>query len=71
MYVEIEDSGGGIPPDNHSKIFMPFFSTKTTGDGLGLGLYLVKEIANRHNANVDFESNQGRTIFKVGFPLTT
>nr|WP_084597428.1 ATP-binding protein [Leptospira wolbachii] len=71
VYVEIEDSGGGIPPDNHSKIFMPFFSTKTTGDGLGLGLYLVKEIANRHNANVDFESNQGRTIFKVGFPLTT
>ncbi|TGM59463.1 PAS domain S-box protein [Leptospira vanthielii] len=71
VYVEIEDSGGGIPPDNHSKIFMPFFSTKTTGDGLGLGLYLVKEIANRHNANVDFESTPGRTIFKVGFPITT
>ncbi|WP_039927390.1 ATP-binding protein [Leptospira vanthielii] len=71
VFVEIEDSGVGIPQDNHSKIFMPFFSTKTTGDGLGLGLYLVKEIANRHNANVDFESTPGRTIFKVSFPLTT
>lgn len=71
VFVEIEDSGAGIPTDNHSKIFMPFFSTKSTGDGLGLGLYLVKEIANRHNANVDFESKQGRTVFKVGFPLTT
>lgn len=71
VFVEIEDSGVGIPQDNHAKIFMPFFSTKTTGDGLGLGLYLVKEIANRHNANVDFESTPGRTIFKVGFPLTT
>lgn len=71
VYVEIEDSGAGIPTDNHTKIFMPFFSTKTTGDGLGLGLYLVKEIANRHNANVDFESKQGRTVFKVSFPLTT
>lgn len=71
VLVEIEDSGVGIPQDNHAKIFMPFFSTKTTGDGLGLGLYLVKEIANRHNANVDFESTPGRTIFKVAFPLTT
>ncbi|TGK96947.1 PAS domain S-box protein [Leptospira brenneri] len=71
IYVEIEDSGIGIAQENHSKIFMPFFSTKTTGDGLGLGLYLVKEIANRHNANVEFESTQGRTIFKVSFPLTT
>ncbi|TGK48013.1 PAS domain S-box protein [Leptospira kanakyensis] len=71
VYIEIEDSGIGIPQENHSKIFMPFFSTKTTGDGLGLGLYLVKEIANRHNANVEFESMPGRTIFKVRFPLTT
>lgn len=71
VHVEIEDSGMGIPQENHSKVFMPFFSTKTTGDGLGLGLYLVKEIANRHNANVEFESAKGRTVFKVSFPLTT
>ncbi|WP_246835920.1 ATP-binding protein [Leptospira meyeri] len=71
VVVEIEDSGVGVSPENQTKVFMPFFSTKTTGDGLGLGLYLVKEIANRHNANVGFESNPGRTVFKVIFPLTT
>ncbi|TGM47832.1 PAS domain S-box protein [Leptospira biflexa] len=70
IVVEIEDSGIGIPSEHHSKIFMPFFSTKTSGDGLGLGLYLVKEIVNRHNANISFESAPGRTIFRVSFPIT-
>jgi PAS domain S-box-containing protein len=70
IVVEIEDSGIGIPFEHHSKIFMPFFSTKTSGDGLGLGLYLVKEIVNRHNANISFESAPGRTIFRVSFPIT-
>ncbi|TGL53541.1 PAS domain S-box protein, partial [Leptospira kemamanensis] len=69
VVVEIEDSGTGIPYEQQPKIFMPFFSTKTSGDGLGLGLYLVKEIVNRHNANISFDSSPGRTIFKVVFPF--
>lgn len=71
VIVEIEDSGIGIPIEQQSKVFMPFFSTKTSGDGLGLGLYLVKEIVIRHNANISFESVPGRTVFKVSFPITS
>ncbi|TGL69775.1 PAS domain S-box protein [Leptospira jelokensis] len=69
VVVEIEDSGIGIPYEQQPKVFMPFFSTKTSGDGLGLGLYLVKEIVNRHNANISFDSSPGRTLFKVVFPF--
>ncbi|WP_039929091.1 ATP-binding protein [Leptospira yanagawae] len=69
VVVEIEDSGIGIPYEQQTKVFMPFFSTKTSGDGLGLGLYLVKEIVNRHNANISFDSSPGRTLFKVVFPF--
>ncbi|WP_244288785.1 PAS domain-containing sensor histidine kinase [Leptospira levettii] len=69
VIVEIEDSGIGIPAEQQSKIFMPFYSTKTSGDGLGLGLYLVKEIVNRHNANISFESVPGKTLFRVSFPF--
>lgn len=69
VIVEIEDSGIGIPAEHQSKIFMPFYSTKTSGDGLGLGLYLVKEIVNRHNANISFESVPGKTLFRVIFPF--
>ena len=45
----MSDNGNGIPPDIIDKIFQPFFTTKPTGEGTGLGLSLVFTISLRKN----------------------
>lgn len=65
--VEISDTGTGITPENLTKIFEPYFSTKETGTGLGLAI--VKKILDIHNATVEVESkiNEG-TTFTIKMP---
>ncbi|MBI5624710.1 MAG: hypothetical protein HY924_13105 [Elusimicrobia bacterium] len=68
--VEVEDTGCGIPPELHQWVFEPFFTTKEVGQGTGLGLALVHEIASRHGGSVDFKSAPGRgTVFRMTLPL--
>ena len=62
--IEISDSGGGIPEENLTKIFEPYFSTKETGTGLGLAI--VQKIVDIHNGRIDVESKPGEgTRFTV------
>jgi len=69
--VTIEDSGRGIPPDDLSKIFDPFFTTKQTGEGTGLGLYVVSGILKNYGAQYHLESQEGQgTVFTLDFPLS-
>jgi len=56
--VIFEDSGQGMRPDVHEKIFEPLFSTKNFG--VGLGLPLVKQIMEQHGGGVEIESEEGR-----------
>jgi signal transduction histidine kinase len=56
--VEVLDSGPGVPPEARSRIFEPFFSTKTSGSGLGLAL--VKKIAEDHGGGVHVSSAPGQ-----------
>lgn len=64
---DISDTGAGIPPENLSKIFEPYFSTKETGTGLGLAI--VQKIVELHNGTIDVESNVGGgTKFAVKLP---
>ena len=71
IQVVIEDSGCGIPAENLSKIFDPFFTTKRTGEGTGLGLYIVSGILKNYGAQYRLESEEGRgTIFTIDFPLS-
>lgn len=64
---EISDSGSGIPAENLSKIFEPYFSTKETGTGLGLAI--VQKIVDIHNGTIDVESAEGKgTKFTVRLP---
>lgn len=68
--VEIifQDSGPGIPEENLSRIFDPFFSTKQ--DGAGLGLAIVHNIVSTHNGSINVENSlRGGAIVNISFPL--
>ncbi len=70
VYVEISDSGCGIPDDIRSKIFEPFFTTKEVGKGTGLGLSISYGIIKKHNGDISVESKVGEgTKFRVRLPI--
>ncbi len=67
--ISISDSGCGIPAEIKDKIFQPFFTTKPSGEGSGLGLDIVKKIIDKHSGKITVESQPGRTTFNVFIPL--
>lgn len=70
VVVEIVDDGVGIPPEVQSRIFEPFFTTKGVGSGTGLGLVISNRIvADRHGGEIEFESEPGKTRFRVRLPI--
>jgi len=68
--IEISDNGIGIPEEIRPKIFQPFFTTKPTGEGTGLGLSLSYDIVKSHDGILSVESEEGKgTTFKIELPL--
>jgi PAS domain S-box-containing protein len=72
--LTIADSGPGIPPQARSKLFEPFFTTKT-GTGTGLGLWICRNIVERHHGRIRVKTSTapGRswTAFTVFLPLSS
>jgi two-component system, NtrC family, sensor kinase len=67
--IVVRDDGSGIPPEILSRIFEPFLTTKETGRGVGLGLAISHSILERHNGNIEVQSEEGRgTTFTVTLP---
>ena len=68
--IKIGDNGNGIPKDMLDKIFQPFFTTKPTGEGTGLGLSLSYDVVTKvHNGNITFASEDGKyTEFIITLP---
>lgn len=67
--IIISDNGGGIPAHIQSKIFQPFFTTKPTGQGTGLGLSLSYDIVKAHGGELTVESKEGEgTTFNIKLP---
>ncbi len=60
QYVSFSDTGGGIPPENISRVFEPYFTTKSVGSGLGL--LIVRRIVRAHGGEVIIESEQNRGL---------
>jgi len=66
----IHDNGTGIPTDVQQKIFQPFFTTKPTGQGTGLGLSLSYEIIKAHGGEIKVDSVEGAyTSFTISLPV--
>lgn len=64
--IDISDTGVGISQENMNKLFTPFFTTKETGKGVGLGLSVVHGIIERHHGKIEIESNPGAgTTFSI------
>jgi signal transduction histidine kinase len=68
--IRIKDNGNGIPQSIKEQIFNPFFTTKPTGEGTGLGLSLSYDIVvKQHSGELKFESEEGKyTEFKIIIP---
>jgi signal transduction histidine kinase len=70
VFVEVEDTGCGIPPDDIGRIFDPFFTTKDEGKGTGLGLAVSRNIIESHGGEIGLQSTLDEgTIFRVVLPL--
>jgi PAS domain S-box-containing protein len=69
VYVKVTDTGKGIPDNIKYKIFQPFFTTKPSGEGSGMGLCIVKKIVEKHAGTIEVESRQGSTSFIVNLPI--
>ncbi len=68
--IKVGDNGNGIPEKLLAKIFQPFFTTKPTGQGTGLGLSLAYDIVKAHGGELKVESKQGDGAnFKIELPL--
>ena len=58
MEISVEDNGNGIPKNIIDKIFQPFFTTKPTGQGTGLGLSLAYDIIKAHGGEIKVETGE-------------
>lgn len=70
VVIEVQDTGVGIAPEDLSKIFEPFYTTKEVGKGTGLGLSVCYGIVSEHGGRVSVRSNLGQgTVFTMYLPV--
>jgi two-component system NtrC family sensor kinase len=71
IIIKVKDNGSGIPDAIKEKIMQPFFTTKPTGEGTGLGLSLSYDIVVKaHGGKIDLDSKEGEyTVFTIYLPL--
>jgi PAS domain S-box-containing protein len=70
VWVEVADTGKGIPRENLNRIFEPFFTTKPVGQGTGLGLSLSYSIVLKHKGRIEVASEVGKgSTFRVVLPI--
>ena len=69
--ITIKDNGNGIPQKVMDKIFQPFFTTKPTGEGTGLGLSLSYDVIKAHGGEIRVQTKEGEgSQFKILLPTT-
>jgi signal transduction histidine kinase len=69
--ISVADNGPGIPKSALDKIFQPFFTTKPTGQGTGLGLSLSYDIVKAHGGELKVETKEGEgSVFTIQLPIS-
>ncbi len=70
LSLEVENRGAAIPEEVRSRLFVPYFRAgqEARSGGLGLGLYIVSEIAKAHGGSIAVDSDDERTVFRVSLP---
>lgn len=66
IVLAVTDNGEGIPPELSGEIFMPFFTTRKKGTGVGLSY--SRQVMAKHRGRIEFDSKRGRTRFRLIFP---
>jgi signal transduction histidine kinase len=70
VWIEVQDDGAGIPPENLQRIFEPFFTTKPVGTGTGLGLSVCYNIVRKHEGELTVRSEVGKgSCFRILLPI--
>lgn len=67
LCIDIEDSGAGILAEIKEKIFIPFYTTRE--EGAGIGLPLSKNIVEMHNGYLTYNRREDKTVFSLNFPM--
>lgn len=67
--IRIRDDGPGVPDELLDRIFDPFFTTKSVGEGTGLGLWIVREILDRHHGRIGVRNLTKGAEFEIRIPL--
>jgi len=68
--IAVRDNGSGVPDSIREKIFQPFFTTKPTGQGTGLGLSLSYDIVKAHGGELNVETKEGEgSVFTIRLPV--
>ncbi len=67
LMVSVTDNGSGIPEDLRPYLFDPFVTSKRNGTGLGLAM--VAKVIGDHGGVIEFDSQPGRTVFRVCLPV--
>jgi len=71
LEIKVKDNGNGIPQNIVDKIFQPFFTTKPTGQGTGLGLSLAYDIIKAHGGEIKTKTKEGEgSEFTIQLPFT-
>jgi signal transduction histidine kinase len=69
LTVIYEDNGPGIPEEQLSRVFDPFYTTKQVGEGTGLGLFIVANIIEEHSGDISIEASAtGGVRFIINLP---
>ena len=69
LRLEIEDTGGGIPPELLAHIFDPWVTTKAQGKGSGLGLTIARQVVASHGGTIRVDNRPGTgAVFTIELP---
>lgn len=73
VFIDIKDTGAGIPEDKVKMLFNPFFTTKDPGTGTGLGLFIVRQVVEKNGGRIYLKETKvgGGTTFTIEFPVVT